>query len=216
MKLYPVFANLEKRLAVIIGGGEIAHRKLKDLLDASANIKIIAPEIHNAIKLLQEKQPETIELIQRKYKNGDLAGAYIVFAATGDAGVNKAIYLESEERKILMNSADDPDNCSFFVPSMTRKGDLLIAVSTSGNSPAMAARVRKMLEERIPENIEEVLSALRKARELLKDIENLNQSQRGEILKKIVNDDSLLSDIIRHNENNTLSSFFNCILNSIK
>ena len=216
MKLYPVFMNLEKHLAVIIGGGEVAYRKLKDLLNADANVKIIAPEIHEGIKLLQKNLPDSIEILQRKYKHGDLADACIVFAATGDADANKAIYLESEERKILMNSADDPENCSFYVPSIIRKGDLLVAVSTSGNSPAMAARLRRALEEKIPENIENILSALNDARDILKNMEKLNQAQRGDILKKIVNDDSLLEDLVKHRENSTLPSFFNCILNSIK
>jgi precorrin-2 dehydrogenase / sirohydrochlorin ferrochelatase len=212
MKLYPIFVNIENRLAVIVGGGEVAYRKLNDLLDSGAKIKIIAPVIKKGIKDLQTKNRDFIEIIQREYKYRDIEGAYIIFAATNNPEINKSIYQEAEKKQIPVNSADDPDNCSFFVPSMTRKGDLIIAVSTSGDSPAMAARLRRSLEKNIPKNIEDILSALRKAREILKSMKNLTQSERAVILKKITEDDDLLEKLVQHNKKDTIPSFFNCIL----
>jgi precorrin-2 dehydrogenase/sirohydrochlorin ferrochelatase len=212
MKLYPVFANIENRLAVIVGGGDVAYRKLIDLLDSGAMIKIIAPDIHKDIKELQKLNSNSVEILQREYKQGDLNRAYIVFAATNNPIVNKSVYQDALENQIFMNSADDPVNCSFYVPSITRKGDLIIAVSTSGDSPAMAARLRRILEKSIPENIENVLDALREAREILKNMKNLTQPDRAAILKKIVEDDDLLEKLVQHNSKGTIPSFFNCIL----
>lgn len=212
MKLYPVFANLKNRLAVIVGGGEVAYRKLNDLLDSGAKIKIIALEIDKNIEDKQKNNSDSIEILEREYKSGDLQDAYIAFAATGNPDVNKAVYREAEKKRILMNSADDPENCSFFVPSMTRKGSLIIAVSTSGDSPAMAARLRKTLEKSIPENTEDVLAALREAKRTLKEMKTLNQPERAAILKKLTEDDDLLKKLVQHNKNGTISSFFNCIL----
>jgi precorrin-2 dehydrogenase / sirohydrochlorin ferrochelatase len=212
MKLYPIFTNIKNKLAVIIGGGEVAYRKMIDLLDSGAKIKIIAPEIHKDIKELQKSNSDSVEIIQREYAQGDLNGAFIVFAATSNPDVNKSVYLDAEEKHIFMNSADDPANCSFYVPSMTRKGDLILAVSTSGDSPAMAARLRRILEKSIPENIEDILTALREAREILKDMKKLTQPERAEILKKIIEDDDLLEKLVQHNSKGTIPSFFNCIL----
>ncbi|MBN2402878.1 MAG: bifunctional precorrin-2 dehydrogenase/sirohydrochlorin ferrochelatase [Spirochaetes bacterium] len=212
MKLYPVFANLKNRLVVIVGGGEVAYRKLNDLLDSGAKIKIIALEIDKNIEDKQKNNSDSIEILKREYKSGDLQDAYIAFAATGNPDVNKAVYREAEKKRILMNSADDPENCSFFVPSMTRKGSLIIAVSTSGDSPAMAARLRKTFEKSIPENTEDILAALREAKRTLKEMKTLNQPERAAILKKLTEDDDLLKKLVQHNKNGTILSFFNCIL----
>jgi precorrin-2 dehydrogenase / sirohydrochlorin ferrochelatase len=195
MKLYPVFANIENRLAVIAGGGKVALRKAKDLLESGARVKIISPEIHEEIKEQLNSYPDLIKIIRRKYKKGDLKGAFLVFAATGDSEVNKAIFAEAEAQNILINAVDDPDNCSFYVPSMIRKGDLVAAISTSGASPAMSAKLRSAFEKRLPENIENILSSLREARMILKNMENLTQTERGEILKKIVNDDKSIEEL---------------------
>jgi precorrin-2 dehydrogenase / sirohydrochlorin ferrochelatase len=215
MKLYPIFINMESKLAVIVGGGDVAYRKLNDILDCGAKIKIIAPEFNKEIKEIERANPGSIEIIQRKYKSGDTKGAYIVFAATNNPEVNKIVFQDAEKNQIPVNSADDPGNCSFFVPSMSRKGDLIIAVSTSGDSPVMAAKIRRILEKNIPENIEEVLIALHEARKILKDMKNLTQPERAAILKKITDDDDLLENLVQHNRENTILSFFNCILESI-
>ncbi|MFH0974540.1 MAG: bifunctional precorrin-2 dehydrogenase/sirohydrochlorin ferrochelatase [Spirochaetota bacterium] len=206
MGLYPIFADIHDRLAVIAGGGDVALRKVKSLLEAGARIRIIAPEIQKDIIDLQKQIPGSIEIIKRKYRQGDINGAYIVFAATGDPEVNKTVFMEAEENQILMNSSDDPENCSFFVPSFGRKGSLVLAVSTSGASPAMAAKLRRSLEKNLPENIEEVLSSLNEARSVLKSMTNLTQHQRGEILKKIINDDKLVEELVKKKEKNELEN----------
>ncbi len=195
MKLYPIMVNMSNKPAVIIGGGEVAARKVSDLLDAGALVKVVSPDFNEEIIKASEFQCSKLVLIKRKYEKNDLEGAFIVFSATNDAKVNAEVFREAEERGILINAVDDPPNCSFYIPSFVRKGDLLIALSTAGASPAMAARLRREIEKHIPEDIDLVLEKLKTARTLLKEDEffnTLDSSDRGTILKKIVNEDKLL------------------------
>lgn len=198
MKLYPIMVNMNGKPAVIIGGGEVAARKVSDLLEAGALVKVISPEFHNDIIKTADLYKDTVVLLKRKYEMNDLAGAFIVFSATNDPAVNGSVFYEAEERGILINAVDDPPNCSFYVPSFVRKGDLLFALSTGGASPAMAARLRREIEKHIPEDIDLVLEKLKSARTLLKEDECfscIDSSERGKILKKIVSDDTLLESI---------------------
>ncbi len=207
MNLYPIFFNIENRLAVVIGGGEVAYRKACDLLDAGAKVRIVAPEIHKEIEEIKNKNSEKIKIIKREYIFGDIEGASLVYSATDDQDVNKSVYEEATGRGIFINSVDDPENCSFYVPSLVRRGDLILAVSTSGASPAMAAKLRRIIEKCIPSDIEDILDSLREARLILYEFNNLTSSDRGSILKKIVNDDKLLSDLIKHREKGQIKKF---------
>ncbi len=200
MKLYPVLLNIEGRLAVVVGGGEVALRKVLDLLDAGARVKLISPRIHPDLATAFNANPDALRLERREYRDGDLADAALVFAATDSAVVNRTVFEEAGRRGIFINSADDPPNCSFYLPSSVRRGDFLMAVSTSGASPAYAARLRRALEKAIPENIDDILAALREARRVLQEdaaFDDLDFSARGELLKRIVADDALLERCAR-------------------
>lgn len=196
MKLYPVMVNMEGRLAVVVGGGGVAARKVADLLESGARVKVVSPEINDEImKLVADNE---LEIVKREYEYGDLEGAALVFSATNDRSVNELVFMEAEGKNIFINAVDDPDNCSFYVPSFTRKGDFLFALSTGGASPAYAARIRRALEKDIPEDIDLLLDRLRRAREILKDnsaFSDLDSPARGEILKIIANDDRLLDSL---------------------
>ncbi len=207
MKLYPIFLNIEHKLAVIAGGGDVAYRKLNDLLDCGAKVKIIAPDIHDKIKRLRKENPGLIEIIQRKFKSSDIIGAYIIFAATDDPALNKKIFQIAVEKNLPVNSVDDPENCSFIVPSIARRGDLTIAVSTSGASPAMAAKIRRTLEKNLPANIEDILLALQETRKILKGIPKLTQPERAAILKKITEDEDMPEKLTRHFNEGTIKDF---------
>lgn len=186
---------MNNKPAVIIGGGEVAARKVLDLLEAGALVKVVSPEFTDEIIKSVDLYSGKVVLLKRKYEKNDLEGAYIVFSATNDSSVNAEVFREAEERGILINAVDDPPNCSFYVPSFVRKGDLLIALSTAGASPAMAARLRREIEKYIPENIDLILEKLKAARSLLKEDECFScteSAERGSILKKIVSDDKLL------------------------
>lgn len=198
MNLYPIMVNMDGKPVVIIGGGEVAARKVSDLIKTGALIKVISPEFNAEIIRSEQSYSNGVTLVKRKYKKGDLDGAMIVFSATNDPKVNEDVFREAEDRKILINAVDDPPNCSFYVPSFVKRGDLLLALSTGGASPAMAARLRREIEKHIPENIELVLDKLKTVRKFLKEEECfscIESPERGRILKMIVNNDALISEM---------------------
>lgn len=210
MSLYPIMINMEGAHVTVIGAGEVALRKVQDLYEAGAVIKVVAPDMLPEFKALKNVLGERIELVEREYIRGDLAGSILVFAAADDDATNKAVFAEAEEAKIFINAVDDPPNCSFFVPSFTRMGDFVMSVSTSGASPAFAARMRRELEEHVPENVEELLDGLRQTRRLLKtdtDFGELTVYDRGRLLSKIANDDSLLELLAEAVQDNSVKEF---------
>ncbi len=210
MTLYPILLNLKDRKVVIVGGGEVALRKLKDLLGAGAMITLVAPEIHEEIIKLAEANKESISLLEREYRRGDLEGASLAFGTTNSPGVNAAVFAEAKELGLFINAADDPPNCSFYLPSWSRRGDFILAASTSGASPALAARLRRELERHVPEGIADMLDALREARRLLQEdnsFRDLDSSARGEIIKKIAGDDRLLEKCARAFREGRLAEF---------
>jgi precorrin-2 dehydrogenase/sirohydrochlorin ferrochelatase len=142
---YPAILMLDGRLGVVIGGGVIGERKVKTLLDAGARVKVITPEATPRLKKLAEE--DRIELIVREYERGDLKGAAVVIASTDERAVNQAIYEEALDEGIPVNVVDDPPHCTFIAPSIVRRGDLMIAISTGGTNPAMAVRIRERLEK---------------------------------------------------------------------
>jgi siroheme synthase-like protein len=210
MTLYPVMVNIENRPVAMIGGGNVALRKTRDLLEAGARVTVIAPEIQERFSDLVKEYGDRIALIEKEYKSGSLENYSLVFSAANNAEVNAAVYAEAHSKNIFINIADDPSHCSFFIPSFIRKGDLVLALSTSGSSPAYAARLRRMLEENIPEKIELILSALAEIREILKsdkDFSSLDTKKRGELLRRIANDDKLLDGLLSASAENKLPEF---------
>jgi precorrin-2 dehydrogenase/sirohydrochlorin ferrochelatase len=188
--------NIEDRPIAMIGGGNVALRKTRDLLETGAKVTVIAPEIHDGFNDLVNEYGDRVELVKREYVSGSLENYSLVFSATNSTEVNNAVYNEAHTKNVFINAVDDPPNCSFFIPSFTRKGDLILSLSTSGSSPAYAARLRRVLEKSLPENIEEILTALAELRENLKkdkSFSHLDTKKRGALLKRIVNDDTLLN-----------------------
>ncbi len=207
MKYYPIFLNLKNKRSVIIGGGEVALRKAKDLLEAGAFVKIISPHFHEELQTLNN---QNLQRIQREYREGDLHGAALVFSATNDPETNRRVFAEAEARGIFINSVDDLEHCSFIVPSSFARGDLIVAVSTSGASPALAAKIRRNLENAIPENFAQALDAMSSARDMLKNdpqFSSLTSEERGNIIKKISSDDQLIDELIQHHKNGSLAEF---------
>ena len=141
---YPLFLNVKAMKCIVIGGGLIALRKVKDLLEHCADITVVSPYICKGIDdlLAQSK----IRVFKRKYQVGDLDGSYLTVVATGDKSLNKKVVKEAKERKVLLNIVDDPELSDFIVPSVIHRGDISIAVSTGGKSPALARKIRTRLE----------------------------------------------------------------------
>ncbi len=146
---YPAILLLDGRLAVVIGGGHVAERKVRTLLDAGARVRVVAQDPTRGIKGRAKKGE--IELLERRFAAGDLAGAAVAVAATDDEDVNRSVFAEATEAGIPVNVVDNVDLCTFIAPSIVRRGDLVLAVSTGGNAPALAVRVRERLEREFGE-----------------------------------------------------------------
>jgi len=166
MTLFPMFVKLEGKLVVVVGGGEIAEGKIESLLSAGARIRLIAPQIRPQIA--EWVRFGKIDWLPKEFAPTDLEGASLVIAATSAAGINKDVFDEAESRKILCNAVDDIANCHFYYGAIVQRGDLQIAVSTNGKSPALAHRVRMELEEAYPSEYGVWLEWLGAARELLR------------------------------------------------
>ncbi len=143
--LFPAFLDLHGRRCLVVGAGEIARQKTAGLLLSGAEVHVVAPEACAEIR--QWAGNGRVRWSQRPYAAGDLDGAYLVITATGDPDVNEAVFAEAERRGVLCNSVDDPTHCHFQYPAVVRRGELQIAISTGGRSPALAQRLRAELEE---------------------------------------------------------------------
>jgi precorrin-2 dehydrogenase/sirohydrochlorin ferrochelatase len=138
--LYPIFLDLSGRRCVVVGGGEVASRKARKLLQARARVVVISPEIG------AELESVAVEVHRRPYREGDLEGAYLAFAATDSREANAAVVREAKERGIPVNVADRPSDGDFALPATLRRGGLQVAVSTGGASPTLARRIKDELE----------------------------------------------------------------------
>src|SRR5438132_1187159 len=160
---YPVYLNLKGRRVVVVGGGEVAERKVESLMPCQASVIVISPDVTAWLSALFDQK--RIEWLARPYMKGDCARATLVFSATDDAEVNRAVYVEATALGIFINTADQPALCSFIMPAVVRRGRIGIAISTSGTSPALAARLRRKIAEVIgPEyaRIADLLSTVRR------------------------------------------------------
>jgi siroheme synthase-like protein len=137
---YPLFFRLAGTLCVVVGGGRVAERKARALIAAGARVRLISPKSTSGLSGLHLQGK--IELLARQYREGDLEGAALVFAATDKGEVNKQVREESRRLAIPLNAADSPDMCDFIVPSVIRKGPVLIAISTSGLLPLLSKKLR--------------------------------------------------------------------------
>lgn len=181
MDLFPVNLIVSGRPATIAGGGAVARRKCLSLLEAGARVTVIAPELDPQLASLRDEG--RISHLKRPYTSGDLAGAFLVFAATSDAAVNRAVAEEAATHGILVDVADAPEMGSFTSPAALRRGALLITVSTGGKSPALARAIRGELAAEFGPEYAEVLEILGAAREKL-----LTTSENTAYNKRILND----------------------------
>jgi siroheme synthase-like protein len=141
--------DISERMCVVIGGGEVALRKVKALLECHAKVNVVSPEICNDLDQLGRDGDVTI--YRRRYQAGDLNGAVLAIAATDDRDTNQAVSEEARERSIAVNVVDVPASSDFIFPSYFSRGDITIAVSTAGSSPALARKIRTQLEKQVGE-----------------------------------------------------------------
>jgi precorrin-2 dehydrogenase len=139
--LYPVNLVLAGRRCLVVGGGSVAARKVKGLLAAGGTVHVVAPHVDEAIRSLE------VTFDERPYRRSDLDGAWLVVAATGSPEVNAAIRADADAAHLWLNAADDPPSCSFTLPAVSRQGAVMVAVSTSGKSPALASWIKEQVED---------------------------------------------------------------------
>jgi precorrin-2 dehydrogenase/sirohydrochlorin ferrochelatase len=142
--MYPIFLNLQERRCLVVGGGEVALRKIQSLLKSGAMVTVVAPTATESLRKMASSGEIALSL--REYRESDLEGAFLVIAATDDRWVNSAVSADARRRGVLVNVVDSPGECEFYVPSVVVRGDLVLAISTGGKSPALAKKIREDLE----------------------------------------------------------------------
>lgn len=179
--LYPIFLKLEKLQILMVGAGEVGGEKLRFILKSSpeANITIVAPEVKEEVYSYLEAFPK-LNYIRKKFEPSDLDGKDLAVAATCFEELNREVWKEAKSRKVLINVADTPDLCDFYLGSIVTRGDLKVAISTNGKSPTFAKRFRQLLEEILPDNTNDLLQNLHEFRNRLKGdfehkVEELNK-----------------------------------------
>lgn len=176
MSLFPLFLKLAGRPCVVVGAGNIAESKIESLLAAEARVTVIAPDALPRVAAWAESGE--IAWKQREYREGDLEEAFLVVAATATAAVNRAVYAEAAKANLLCNAVDDPPFCDFYFPSVVRRGDLQVAISTAGESPAFAQQLRKELNAQLPLDLGEWLMELGRLRREVTAVEPIGEPRK--------------------------------------
>jgi siroheme synthase-like protein len=159
----PVNLLVHGRRVVVVGGGRIAARKIEPLLELGADVHVVAPKAGPEVR--EWAAVGRCSLVEREFEASDLVGAWLALTATDDPAVNAAVHAAGEAARVWVNSADDPANCSFTMMSVVRRADLVVAVGTGGRSPALAAHLRRLLNEELGPEYEVLLDLLSEARE---------------------------------------------------
>ncbi len=162
MAYFPIYLELAGRRCLVIGGGAVAERKIAGLLEAGADVTVVSPEVSSVIAGWAKEQ--AIEVKLRPYRSGDLDGFQLAFVATDEPAVSGQVFEAGKERGVWVNAADDPDYCDFILPSVLRRGDLTVAVSSGGKSPALARLIREELETYFTKEYEQLAALAAEAR----------------------------------------------------
>ena len=184
MSYYPIFLDLTGRRCIVIGGGAIAERKIEGLLAAGAEITVVSPEISEGVRRLLAQR--SIKHVSRKYENGDLSGYRLAFVATDDPATAAAVFSEARASGIWVNCADVPSCCDFILPAVIRRGELAVAVSSGGASPAATRAIREELESYLTQEFAQLVQTASEVRADLRQrsiharAESWNEALKGE------------------------------------
>lgn len=187
--LYPIFLKLEQLELLVVGAGNVGLEKLTSLLSNSpeAKITVVAPVIKEEVHQLLQKHP-SCKFIQRSFEKSDLDNKHLIILATDNKELHKQIKSLANSKGILVNVADTPELCEFYLGSIVQKGNLKIAISTNGKSPTIAKRVKEFLNETLPDEIDELLNNLQLIRNKLKGDFAQKVKQLNEITKILANE----------------------------
>jgi siroheme synthase-like protein len=181
MRYYPVFLDIADKPVVVIGGGAVAQQKVEGLIDAGAQVTIVSPELNEYLE--NARREGKVMHIKREYEPGDIEGYELVFVATDSRAENKKVWEEGRQRKIWVNAVDDVPNCDFIMPGIIRRGDVTLAISTAGKSPAMARKLREDLDTFLSEDDAVLLDLAGEIRTQLRqrgiEVKGCNHCQRN-------------------------------------
>jgi precorrin-2 dehydrogenase / sirohydrochlorin ferrochelatase len=165
MTLFPMFMKLEGRSCLVVGAGVVGEPKISSLITAGASVRVVA--LHATAAVAEWAEAGALIWVARAFNSADLDGTFLVIAATNSSDVNAAICHEARRRNILCNVVDDPEHCDFYYPAVVRRGELQLAISTNGHSPALAQRIRRELEVQFGPEYGEWLEELGRRRQQL-------------------------------------------------
>jgi precorrin-2 dehydrogenase/sirohydrochlorin ferrochelatase len=176
MSLFPIFLKLTARRCLVVGAGSIAESKIQGLLDAEADVTVVATRASAHVQRLADNGEINLRL--REFIDADLDDNFLVVAGTDVPEVNRAVFAGCERRNILVNAVDDPPYCDYYFPSIVKRGDLQIAISTAGESPALAQQLRKELNEQLPLDLGPWLMELGRLRREVLQMEPLGETRK--------------------------------------
>ncbi len=176
MSLFPIFLKLAGRRCLVVGAGSIAQSKIESMLEAEADVTVVATRASETVLRLAETGEIRLQL--RAFEDADLEGQFLAVAGTDVPEVNRAVFAGAEQRGIMVNAVDDPPYCDFFFPSVVRRGDLQIAISTAGESPALSMQLRKELNEQLPRDLGPWLQELGRLRREVLQMEPLGEPRK--------------------------------------
>ena len=193
MSYYPIFIQLEGEVALVVGGGSVARRKVETLLEHGASVRIVSRMLCSELEHLITK--DDIQFLGKDFRKDFLEGVFLVIAATDNKELNHRISQAARVKGLLINAVDQPEDCNFIVPSIVNRGNLQIAISTSGKSPAMAKKIREDLEGRFGMEYETFLGIMGRIREELLPM-GFSQKENSIIFQQVI-DAGLLEMITR-------------------
>ena len=183
MRYFPLNLDIAGKKALVVGGGQVALRKVERLLECCAVVTVVSPEFCRGLTRMRG-----IKRIRRRYRKTDIRGAALVISATDSMGANRRVYEHATEAGIPVNVVDQPELCSFTVPAVVSRGELLVTISTGGGSPALSARIRRHIEEHLDASFADHLELLERMRPVVRS-SGLPEEARGVLLKGMAGED---------------------------
>lgn len=187
-RYYPVFLNVQGRRALVVGGGTVAAQKVKGLLEAGAELRLVSPSLSPAVNRLVRRHSECVVVKRRRFQDRDVQGVHLVIAATNDPATNRRVFAAGERARLWVNVVDVPPLCSFIAPAVVRRGGIQLAISTGGGSPALAKLIRKVLRRQIGT---EYLALLRLIHRYRPAINRLPTPRKRRVWKRLMTEDVL-------------------------
>jgi precorrin-2 dehydrogenase/sirohydrochlorin ferrochelatase len=191
-RLFPMFVKLDQRPVLVVGAGKIGEQKIRGLLDTGACIRVIALQASAAVR--EWAEAGEIMLEEREFSATDLDGIVLVVVATASRTLNESVFSEAQRRGVLCNVVDVPDQCDFFYPAVVQRGDLQIAVSTGGQSPSLAQKLRQQLERQFGAGYEEWVARLGATRREVLD-SNLDLERKRRLLLSLASREAFKEEL---------------------